>query len=74
MKIRGYILLSTKTGYILDTSTREILEQQFRTQIPSVQIIEKTFPRNEVIVKILLNFILDLIKIINYFESESLIL
>lgn len=68
MKIRGYILLSTKTGYILDTSTREILEQQFRTQIPSVQIIEKTFPRNEVIVKILLNFILDLIKIINYFE------
>ena len=74
MKIRGYILLSTKTGYILDTSTREILEQQFRTQIPSAQIIEKTFPRNEVIVKILLNFILDLIKIINYFESESLIL
>lgn len=68
MKIRGYILLSTKTGYILDTSTREILEQQFRTQIPSVQIIEKIFPRNEVIVKILLNFILDLIKIINYFE------
>lgn len=68
MKIRGYILLLTKTDYILDTSTREILEQQFRTQIPSVQIIEKTFPRNEVIVKILLNFILDLIKIINYFE------